>query len=65
MKTPKHFSKLKSIFGVERVPSDTHMRSVLDETPKESFRPIFKDLFAIAIPRVASRSCALVGRAGK
>ncbi len=48
MKKPARFSKLRSLFGVEQVPSDTHLRSVLDEIPTESFRPIFKNIFAIA-----------------
>lgn len=37
---------LKSLFGVSRVPSDTHLRDIMDELNSEQFRPIFKKLFA-------------------
>jgi hypothetical protein len=39
------FSNLKGLFGVTAVPSDTHMRSVLDEVDTEQFRKLFASLF--------------------
>lgn len=45
MRKKRHFSNLKGLFGVTRVPSDTHMRSVIDEYPSEMFRPIFQKIF--------------------
>jgi hypothetical protein len=34
---------LQTLFGVETIPKDTQMRSVLDELDREQFRPAFKD----------------------
>jgi len=36
---------LKTIYGIENVPSDTRMREILDEVDPEYFRPSFKDVF--------------------
>ena len=36
---------LESIYGIERVPCDTHMREILDPVCPESLRPIFKRVF--------------------
>lgn len=36
---------LKTIYGIEDVPSDTRMREILDEVDPEYFRPSFKDVF--------------------
>jgi hypothetical protein len=36
-------SNLKSIYGIERVPSDTQMRTILDDVEPVSIRPVFKD----------------------
>jgi hypothetical protein len=33
---------LKTIYGIERVPCDTHMREILDPVSPESLRPLFK-----------------------
>jgi hypothetical protein len=38
-------SHLAPIFNLIEVPSDTHMRSVLDEIDPESLAPVFKKLF--------------------
>ena len=41
-------SNLKSVYGVENIPSDTHMRSTLDEVdPYESIAPVFTDVFRV------------------
>ena len=40
-----HSSNLKSLFGVKQVPSDTQMRTILDDVNPEDIRPIFKSLF--------------------
>lgn len=34
---------LKNIFGIESIPSDTTMRTILDKLDPEEIRPIFKD----------------------
>jgi hypothetical protein len=38
-------SNLKTLFGVERVPSDTQMREILDGAPVEPLRRVLPDLF--------------------
>lgn len=37
---------LKSIFGITKIPSDTHMREIVDLLETRDFRKIFKVLFA-------------------
>jgi hypothetical protein len=46
MKEERNYSNLKSLFKVERIPSDTRMREVIDEVKTEELRPIFKNLFS-------------------
>lgn len=41
----RRFSNLKTLYGVTHVPSDTQMRSILDDVDPESIRPLFKKLF--------------------
>jgi hypothetical protein len=36
---------LRSVFGLQAIPSDTQMREILDEVDPDSLRPLFKDLF--------------------
>ena len=36
---------LGTIYGIERVPCDTHMREILDPVSPESLRPLFKRVF--------------------
>jgi len=36
---------LRQVFGIQNIPSDTQMRTILDEVAPESFRPLFKTLF--------------------
>ena len=36
---------LHTIYGIERVPCDTHMREILDPVSPESLRPSFKSVF--------------------
>jgi hypothetical protein len=48
MKAERNFSNLQSMFKVQRVPSDTRMREVIDKVDPESFRESFKSLFARA-----------------
>ena len=36
---------LKRIYKIETVPSDTQMRTILDEVSPEAIRPLFKDAF--------------------
>jgi hypothetical protein len=37
---------LHTIYGIQRVPCDTHMREILDPVFPESLRPVFKRVFA-------------------
>ncbi len=46
MREERNFSNLRSLFKVERIPSDTRMREVVDEVEPEDLRPAFKALFA-------------------
>lgn len=36
---------LQTIYGIERVPCDTHMREILDPVSPELLRPLFKSVF--------------------
>src|SRR5437773_5497824 len=36
---------LETIYGIERVPCDTHMREILDPVFPEALRPVFKSVF--------------------
>ena len=36
---------LETIYGIERVPCDTHMREILDPVSPEWLRPVFKSVF--------------------
>jgi hypothetical protein len=36
---------LHTLYGMERVPCDTHMREILDPVSPESLRPVFKSIF--------------------
>ena len=42
----KKFHNLKTLFGVGRVPSDTHLRDIMDKVESKQFRRIFTKLFA-------------------
>ena len=35
---------LRTIYGIERVPCDTHMRAILDPVSPEALRPVFKSV---------------------
>jgi hypothetical protein len=37
-------SNLKSIYGIEHVPGDTQVRTILDDAEPASIRPVFKDV---------------------
>ena len=36
---------LRSVFGLQAIPSDTQMREILDEVDPQAVRPFFKDVF--------------------
>jgi Transposase DDE domain len=36
---------LRSLYDIDRVPSDTQMRAILDQVPPEKLRPVFQDVF--------------------
>ena len=38
---------LKEIYGIENIPCDTHMRTILDPVEPSGLRPIFKDVFKL------------------
>lgn len=38
-------ANLKSLFGIEDIPSDTQMRKILDEVSPDDVRPAFTDIF--------------------
>jgi hypothetical protein len=37
---------LRRIFGIEQIPSDTQMRTILDKVTPDKLRPLFKSVFA-------------------
>ncbi len=41
----KEPENLQNIYGIKQIPSDTQMRTILDEVSSETLRPIYKDLF--------------------
>ena len=41
----RHDDNLRSLYGIGRVPSDTHMRTVLDLVPPEELRCAYQDVF--------------------
>ena len=43
-KNEREVANLEQIYGIEDVPSDTRMRTVLDEVSPEEISPIFKDI---------------------
>jgi hypothetical protein len=36
---------LRSVFGLQAIPSDTQMRTILDDVPPDRLRPVFRDVF--------------------
>lgn len=46
MKEKRNFSNLKSLFKVERIPSDTRMREIVDEVDPDEMRPAFRNFFS-------------------
>src|SRR3954451_20301337 len=36
---------LRSVFGLQAIPSDTQIRTILDEVDPDQFRPVFRDVF--------------------
>jgi len=36
---------LHSVFGLQAIPCDTQMRTILDEVDPDQLRPVFRDLF--------------------
>lgn len=36
---------LKRVYGIKRIPSDTQMRTILDDVDPEEIRPLFKRVF--------------------
>lgn len=46
MREDQRKENLKSLFGLSHIPSDTHLRSIMDQINPDQFRIIFKKLFA-------------------
>lgn len=46
MAVENRFHNLKSLFGISKIPSDTHLRDIMDGLDWVQFRKIFKKLFA-------------------
>ena len=40
-------TNLKAMFAFESIPSDTHMRDVMDEIDSEELKPVFGDFFGL------------------
>ncbi|MBN1994317.1 MAG: hypothetical protein JW953_16585, partial [Anaerolineae bacterium] len=38
---------LRKIYGLEKVPSDTQMRTIVDPVSAEAIKPIFKDVYQV------------------
>ena len=38
---------LRKIYGLEKVPSDTQMRTILDPVSPEEIKPVFKDVYQV------------------
>jgi hypothetical protein len=41
----RHDDNLRSVYQIQRVPSDTQMRAILDALPPENLRPAYQDVF--------------------
>jgi len=41
----QHQNNMRTLFGVNNIPSDTQMRDIIDEVSSEHFRPLFKDYY--------------------
>src|SRR3954452_20285350 len=61
---------LRSVFGLEAIPSDTQMREILDEVHPDRLRPVFRDVFRqlqrgkVLEPYVFLEGCYLVALDG-
>lgn len=45
MQEDQHRNNLTTLFAVDQIPSDTHMRDIIDAIDSDYFRPIFKDYY--------------------
>jgi hypothetical protein len=41
----RHDGNLKTLYHIQRVPCDTHLRGILDPLPPEELRPAYQDVF--------------------
>src|SRR3954451_7183450 len=61
---------LRSVFGLEAIPSDTQMREILDEVHPDRLRPVYRDVFRqlqrgkVLEPYVFLEGCYLVALDG-
>jgi Transposase DDE domain len=61
MRDKRNFSNLTSLFGIEQVPSDTHMRTVMDKIDTNELKPGFTNLFAKAQRSGALKDFSILG----
>ncbi len=46
MKMGKGKSNAETMFGIDKIPSDNHIRDILDEVPPEQLLPIYHEMFS-------------------
>src|SRR4051794_33824970 len=46
MQESRHRSNLSTLFGVAKIPTDAHIRSMLDEVEPSSLQPVFDEVVA-------------------
>jgi hypothetical protein len=54
-------SNLKSIYGIEHVPGDTQMRTILDDVEPADIRPVFKDVLRLQRSKELGKFIFLAG----
>ncbi len=52
---------LHSIYRIRRIPSDTQMRTILDQVPPEHLRPVFKKIFSTLRQQKVLRDLRFMG----
>lgn len=52
---------LRRIYRIQRIPSDTQMRAILDEVPPEHLRPVFKEVFGTLRQQKVLRDLRFMG----
>ena len=55
-------ANLHSVYGIEQIPCDTYMRTVLDEVNPESLRPVYQQLFQTVAQTPVLESYRFMGK---